>query len=97
DKNPAIQYAAVRHMLHEDGKDLEVLVNYEQKLKYIAEWWKQLYAESQGKDGKGVFPISVNNTTDLHSLGQMIQEGKRNIFETVLKVDKVDRDITIKE
>ncbi len=97
DKNPAIQYAAVRHMLHEDGKDLEVLVNYEQKLKYIAEWWKQLYAESQGKDGKGIFPISVNNTTDLHSLGQMIQEGKRNIFETVLKVDKVDRDITIKE
>ncbi|MDD7305844.1 MAG: glucose-6-phosphate isomerase [Peptoniphilaceae bacterium] len=95
DENPAIQYAAVRHMLHKDGKEMEVLVNYEPKLKYIAEWWKQLFAESQGKDGKGIFPVSVNNTTDLHSVGQMIQDGKRNIFETVLKVDSVDRDVTI--
>lgn len=98
DKNPAIQYAAVRYMLHHDaGKDIEVFVNYEPKLSYIAEWWKQLFAESQGKDGKGIFPISVNNTTDLHSVGQMIQDGKRNIFETVLKVDKVAKDIEIKE
>lgn len=97
DNNPAIQYAAVRHMLNEKGKDMEVLVNYEPKLKYIAEWWKQLFAESQGKDGKGIFPISVNNTTDLHSVGQMIQEGKRNIFETVLYIDNVDKDIEIKE
>lgn len=95
-KNPAIQYAAVRYMLEKNGKEMEVLVNYEQKLKYIAEWWKQLFAESQGKDGKGIFPISVNNTTDLHSVGQMIQEGKRNIFETVLKVEKVNKDIEIK-
>jgi glucose-6-phosphate isomerase len=96
-ENPAIQYATARHMLYKNGKDIEVLVNYEMKLKYIAEWWKQLFAESEGKDNKGIFPVSVNNTTDLHSVGQMIQEGKRNLFETVLKVDHVDRDIEIKE
>ncbi len=95
--NPAIKYAAVRNMLAEDGKDIEVLVNYEAKLKYIAEWWKQLYAESEGKDGKGIFPVSVNNTTDLHSVGQMIQEGKRNLFETVIEIDNQESDLTIKE
>ena len=95
--NPAIKYAAIRNMLAEDGKDIEVLVNYEAKLKYIAEWWKQLYAESEGKDGKGIFPVSVNNTTDLHSVGQMIQEGKRNLFETVIEIENQEADLTIKE
>lgn len=95
--NPAIKYAAIRNMLHEDGKDLEVLVNYEAKLKYIAEWWKQLFAESEGKDGKGIFPVAVNNTTDLHSVGQMIQDGKRNLFETVIEVKNPVSDLTIKE
>lgn len=94
--NPAIKYAAVRNMLNANGKDIEVLVNYEPKLKYVAEWWKQLYAESEGKDGKGIFPVSVNNTTDLHSLGQMIQEGKRNLFETVIEVKDNAIDLSIK-
>ncbi|WP_296128797.1 glucose-6-phosphate isomerase [uncultured Anaerococcus sp.] len=94
--NDAIKYAAVRNMLHENGKEIEVLVNYEPKLKYVAEWWKQLYGESEGKDGKGIFPASVNNTTDLHSVGQMIQDGKRNLFETVIEVENVDKDIEIK-
>ena len=97
EENKAIQYASIRNMLHEDGKDIEVLVNYEPKLKYVSEWWKQLFAESEGKDGKGIFPVSVNNTTDLHSVGQMIQDGKRNLFETVIKVQKADKDLTIKE
>ncbi|WP_276863005.1 glucose-6-phosphate isomerase [Anaerococcus tetradius] len=96
-ENPAIKYAAIRNMLNEAGKDIEVLVNYESKLKYIAEWWKQLFAESEGKDGKGIFPVSVNNTTDLHSVGQMIQEGKRNLFETVLEIANPNKDLTIKE
>ena len=95
--NEAIKYAAVRNMLACEGKDIEVLVNYEAKLKYISEWWKQLYAESEGKDGKGIFPVSVNNTTDLHSVGQMIQDGKRNLFETVIEVKNPNRDLTIKE
>ncbi len=97
DQNQAIQYGAIRNMLYKSGKEIEVLVNYEPKLKYIAEWWKQLFAESEGKDGEGIFPISVNNTTDLHSVGQMIQDGRRNLFETVLYVKNVDRDIEIKE
>lgn len=96
-ENDAIKYAAVRNMLYENGKDIEVLVNYEPKLKYVAEWWKQLYGESEGKDGKGIFPASVNNTTDLHSLGQIIQDGQRNLFETVIEVENVDKDIEIKE
>lgn len=95
-ENDAIKYAAIRNMLHENGKEIEVLVNYEPKLKYVAEWWKQLYGESEGKDGKGIFPASVNNTTDLHSVGQMIQDGKRNLFETVIEVENVDKDIEIK-
>lgn len=96
-ENGAIKYAAVRNMLHENGKDIEILLNYEPKLSYVAEWWKQLYGESEGKDGKGIFPASVSNTTDLHSMGQMIQDGKRNIFETVIEVENPNRDITIKE
>lgn len=96
-ENDAIKYAAVRNMLHEDGKDIEILLNYEPKLKYVAEWWKQLYGESEGKDGKGLFPASVSNTTDLHSMGQMIQDGVRNIFETVIEVENPSKNLTIKE
>lgn len=96
-QNDAIKYAAVRKMLHEEGKDIEILVNYEPKLAYVAEWWKQLYGESEGKDGKGIFPASVSNTTDLHSMGQMIQDGKRNLFETVIEVENVEKDLVIKE
>lgn len=96
-ENDAIKYAAIRNMLHEDGKDIEIMVNYEPKLAFVAEWWKQLYGESEGKDGKGIFPASVSNTTDLHSMGQMIQDGKRNLFETVIEVENVDKDLTIKE
>ena len=95
--NEAIKYAAIRNMLHEEGKDIEIMVNYEPKLAYVAEWWKQLYGESEGKDGKGIFPASVSNTTDLHSMGQMIQDGKRNIFETVIEVENASKDLTIKE
>lgn len=95
--NEAIKYAALRHKLYEEGKAIEVLVNYEPKLAYIAEWFKQLYAESEGKDGKGLFPASVNNSTDLHSLGQMIQDGQRNLFETVIEVKDPVSDIEIKE
>ena len=96
-ENDAIKYAAIRNMLHEEGKDIEIIVNYEPKLAYVAEWWKQLYGESEGKDGKGIFPASVSNTTDLHSMGQMIQDGKRNIFETVIEVEKAHKDLIIKE
>lgn len=96
-ENDAIKYAAIRNMLHEEGKDIEIMVNYEPKLSYVAEWWKQLYGESEGKDGKGIFPASVSNTTDLHSMGQMIQDGKRNLFETVIEVENVEKDLTIKE
>ena len=96
-ENDAIKYAAVRNMLNAEGKDIEILLNYEPKLSYVAEWWKQLYGESEGKDGKGIFPASVSNTTDLHSMGQMIQDGKRNIFETVIEVENPNKDITIKE
>ena len=97
ENNDAIKYAAIRNMLYKNGKDIEVLVNYEAKLKYIAESRQQLFAESEGKDGKRIFPVSVNNTTDLHSLGQMIQEGKRNLFETVIEIENPLSDIEIKE
>ena len=96
-ENDAIKYAAVRNMLHENGKDIEILLSYEPKLSFVAEWWKQLYGESEGKDGKGLFPASVSNTTDLHSMGQMIQDGVRNVFETVIEVENAKKDRTIKE
>ena len=96
-ENDAIKYAAVRNMLHENGKDIEILLSYEPKLSFVAEWWKQLYGESEGKDGKGIFPASVSNTTDLHSMGQMTQDGVRNVFETVIEVENAKKDITIKE
>lgn len=95
--NYCYQYAAIRNILYKKGKDIEILVNYEPSLKYFSEWWKQLYGESEGKDGKGIFPSSVNFSTDLHSLGQYIQDGKRNLFETVIKVENPKKDIVIKE
>lgn len=86
DTNAAMQYALIRNVLYRNGKAIEILVNYEQSLTYFAEWWKQLYGESEGKDGNGIYVASASFSTDLHSLGQMIQDGERNIFETVLQV-----------
>jgi len=96
-ENPCYQYAAVRNILYRKGKTTELMVNYEPSLHYFAEWWKQLYGESEGKDNKGIFPAAVDFSTDLHSMGQYIQEGLRNIFETVLTVTIPRKDITIKE
>lgn len=94
EENPALQYAAMRNLLHaKHGKAVEILVSYNPKLQYLGEWWKQLYGESEGKDGKGIFPASVSFTTDLHSMGQWIQEGERSIFETVLSVEEVDHKV----
>ena len=95
--SPAYQYAIARNVLYAAGFDIEILVNYLDNLNYVSEWWKQLYGESEGKDGKGLFPASVSNTTDLHSLGQFIQGGTRKLFETVLQVDRVKYDITVPE
>jgi len=95
DKNLPAQYAAVRNELYKAGKTNEILVNYNPKLHFIAEWWKQLYGESEGKEGKGIFPASVDFTSDLHSMGQYIQEGIRNLFETVISVKKPHRKVTI--
>ena len=86
EENPAALYAATRNALYNSGKKTELLVNFHPKLHYIAEWWKQLYGESEGKDGKGIFPASVDFTTDLHSMGQYIQDGERHLFETVISV-----------
>ena len=86
EENPAAQYAAVRNELYRTGKKTEILVNFHPKLHYVSEWWKQLYGESEGKENKGIFPASVDFTTDLHSMGQWIQEGERTIFETVISV-----------
>ena len=94
--NPAVVYAAMRNLLFSEcGKKVEILVNYNPKLTYVAEWWKQLYGESEGKDLTGIFPASVNNTADLHSMGQFIQEGSRIMFETVLHVEKAQREVII--
>ncbi|MDD3374469.1 MAG: glucose-6-phosphate isomerase [Candidatus Omnitrophica bacterium] len=87
DQNIAHQYAAARFLLHQKGKKIEVLSSFYQRLPYVAEWWKQLFGESEGKDGKGTFPASLNLTADLHSMGQMMQEGERNIYETFLMVE----------
>ena len=96
EKNAAVEYAAIRNLLYSVlGKKIEVLVNYNPKFQYLGEWWKQLYGESEGKDLKGIFPASVNNTTDLHSVGQFIQEGDRVMFETVVKVEKAGRSVVI--
>lgn len=93
--NPAIQYAAARNALYRSGKKIEILVNFTPKLQYIGEWWKQLYGESEGKQGLGIFPASVNFTTDLHSMGQYIQDGERTMFETVLSVEAPKRNLEI--
>ena len=95
--NDAMKYAAVRNILLRKGKTIEVLANYEPSLHYVSEWWKQLYGESEGKDQKGIFPASVDLTTDLHSMGQFIQDGNRVLFETVLNVEKSREEIIINE
>lgn len=93
-ENIAAQYAAVRNALyHEAGKKIEIMVNYQPKLHFIAEWWKQLYGESEGKEGKGIFPASCDFTTDLHSMGQWIQEGERSIYETVISIEAPNREL----
>src|SRR5690625_1070151 len=97
DKNPAYQYAAIRNILYNKGKTIEMLINYEPALQYFSEWWKQLFGESEGKDFKGIYPSSANFSTDLHSLGQYVQEGRRDLFETVLHVEKPRRDLTIEK
>ncbi len=94
-RNPAARYAATRNELYKNGKKIEILVNFSPKLHYVSEWWKQLYGESEGKDHKGIFPASVDFSTDLHSMGQWIQEGERSIFETVISVDKVKHTLTV--
>ncbi len=95
--NAALMYAAVRNILHRKGKAVEVLANYEPFFHYVSEWWKQLYGESEGKDQKGIFPASVDLTTDLHSMGQFIQDGSRIMFETVMELESPAADITLKE
>ena len=97
EENDAMLYAAIRTILYRKGKGVEILANYEPRLHYIAEWWKQLYGESEGKDQKGILPASVDLTTDLHSMGQFIQDGSRILFETVLKIDAPDGNVVIQE
>lgn len=94
--NECYQYAVVRNILYKSSKDIEILVNYEPKMHYFTEWWKQLYGESEGKDLKGIFPAGVDFTTDLHSMGQYIQQGRRNLFETVINIVQPNSDIIIK-
>ena len=94
--NECYRYAAIRNLLYRTGKTVEILANYEPKMHYVVEWWKQLYGESEGKEGKGIFPTGMDFTTDLHSLGQYVQEGKRNLMETVLEIVEPQHDITIK-
>ena len=94
-ENPSAMYAAVRNALYRSGKKIEILVNFQPKLHFLSEWWKQLYGESEGKENKGIFPASVDFSTDLHSMGQWIQEGERTIFETVISVDKVKHSVLV--
>lgn len=94
--NNCYRYAVIRNMLYNKEKNIELLATYEPKMQFIIEWWKQLFGESEGKDFKGIFPSGVQFTTDLHSLGQYIQEGRRNIFETVINIENIDNDIEIK-
>jgi len=93
--NDVLQYVATRNILHRKGKDIEMLINYEPRLHFLAEWWKQLYGESEGKDGKGIFTASADFTSDLHSLGQYIQDGRRHLFETLLDIEHPEADITL--
>ena len=92
-ENPCMQYAAVRNVLYQKGKKIEIMVNFQPKLHYMNEWWKQLYGESEGKDGKGIFPAAVDFSTDLHSMGQWIQEGERTIFETVISIEEAEHKL----
>ena len=93
--NECYKYAVARNVLNKKGKEIEILVNYEPKLHFFTEWWKQLYGESEGKEGKGIYPSGVDFTTDLHSMGQYIQEGRRTLFETVLRVETPESNINI--
>ncbi len=95
EKNPAIQYSIIRNLLYRQGRKIEIFVNYNPKLRFLAKWWKQLYGESEGKEGKGIYPSSVDFTTDLHSMGQYIQEGERTMFETVVSITKSHKQLTI--
>ena len=97
EENQTLQYAAVRNILLRKGKNIEIMVNYEPRLHYFAEWWKQLFGESEGKDGKGLYPSSVDFSADLHSLGQYIQEGQRMFFETVVSVEKPESEYVIEK
>ena len=97
EKNDALLYAAIRNILLRKGKSVEILANYEPSVHYVSEWWKQLYGESEGKDHKGIFPASVDLTTDLHSMGQFIQDGARIMFETVINIEKSREEIIINE
>lgn len=96
-ENPCYQYAALRNLLYRKGKCIELLVNYEPSLQYFSEWWKQLFGESEGKEHKGIFPASVNFTTDLHSMGQYIQDGLRNLFETVVYIEKARSELVVQQ
>ena len=93
--NECYQYAVVRNILYKNDKNIEILVNYEPKMHYMTEWWKQLFGESEGKKEKGIYPSGADFTTDLHSLGQYIQEGRRNLFETVIRIEKPETNISI--
>jgi len=95
EENPAAVYAATRNALYRSGKKIELLVNYQNKLHYVSEWWKQLYGESEGKEGLGIFPAAVDNSSDLHSMGQYIQEGERILFETVVSVEQTDHHVSV--
>jgi glucose-6-phosphate isomerase len=97
EENQAYQYAVVRNVLYNKGKTIEMLINYEPGLQYFSEWWKQLFGESEGKDQKGIYPSSANFSTDLHSLGQYVQEGRRDIFETVINVETPRHELTVEE
>lgn len=97
EENPALLYAAIRNILLRKGKNVEIVANYEPSLHYVSEWWKQLYGESEGKDQKGIFPAAVDLTTDLHSMGQFIQDGARIMFETVINVEESQAEVVLKE
>ncbi len=97
EENDALKYAALRNILLRKGKCIEILANYEPAVHYVSEWWKQLYGESEGKDQRGIFPASVDLTTDLHSMGQFIQDGSRNLFETVIDIETSREEIIIEE
>ena len=96
-ENDCLKYATIRNILNRKGKDIEMLINYEPRLHYIGEWWKQLFGESEGKDGKGLFPAAADFSTDLHSMGQYIQDGKRSLIETLITIENPEYDILIEK